>query len=264
MTLKLFVADDSVTIRKVIGLAFNESDTVIESVTSGDSALDAIRAFQPDIVLADVCMPGINGYEICARIKDDPDLARIPVVLLVGTFETFDVSEAARARFDASLTKPFDTFELVGIVKKLVGGDTMLQEKESETAVPSVDSEAASASFFGKQKAFGTGIPVSRQALNSFLGSDRILDVFDEASMADVERRMRARSVTHGSDAASSYRTGSQTLTADQLPEDVLDGIVERVVRKMSADVISEIAWEIVPELSEILIRRSIEDGKES
>lgn len=254
MTLKLFVADDSMTIQKVIGLAFNEADAVIESVTSGESALDAIRSFSPDIVLADVCMPGVNGYEICAQVNSDPELKNIPVVLLVGTFEPFDESEASRAGYAASMTKPFDTSELVDVVQKLVRRDTMLQENEAD--------------YSGKSEndvLWNARVPVSRQSLDSFLGSARVLDVFDAEAVADADRRFQSLPepfVPENKEDSPSVEP--RAVTADQLSEEVLDTIVERVVKKMSADVINEIAWEVVPELSEILIRHSIEEGRKS
>jgi len=265
MTLKLFVADDSVTIQKVIGLAFNDSDTVIESVTSGASALDAIRTTRPDIVMADVCMPDINGYEICAQIKEDQDLSHIPVILIVGTFEPFDESEASRVGYDACLTKPFDTSELIDVVQKLVGRNTMLPENESETTADSGEPTVFSNTDAPNEKVGNSKIPVSKQSWDSFLGSNRVLDVFDEKAVANAENKLEAPSASFGSvDPESATSRGPATITADQLSEEVLDAIVERVVKKMSVDVINEIAWEVVPELSEILIRRSIEENGKS
>jgi CheY-like chemotaxis protein len=265
MTLKLFVADDSVTIQKVIGLAFSDTDTVIESVASGDSVLDAIRVFRPDVVLADVCMPGINGYEICAQIKEHPDLSHIPVVLLVGTFEPFDESEASRVRCDACLTKPFDTSELVDVVQKLVGRDTMSPEKESAATVHSGEPGVFPNAAALNDQVLNTRIPISRQSLDSFLGSNRVLDVFDAGAAANAERRLESLSASFKSvETECDSPQSPPAVTADQLSEDILDAIVERVVKKMSAEIISEIAWEVVPELSEILIRRSIEEGRKS
>ena len=265
MTLKLFVADDSVTIQKVIGLAFNDSDTVIESVASGETALDAIRTFRPDIVMADVCMPEINGYEICARIKEDPDLSHIPVILMVGTFEPFDESEASRVGYSACLTKPFDTSELIDVVQKLVGRNTMLPENESETTADPGELPVFSNTAALNEKIGNSRIPVSKQSLDSFIGSNRVLDVFDERAVARAERKLEPPPASFGAiDPPSTSSREPSAITADQLSEEVLDSIVERVVKKMSADIINEIAWEVVPELSEILIRRSIEDIRKS
>jgi CheY-like chemotaxis protein len=257
MALKIFVVDDSVTIQKVIELTFEDTDTSIESVTNGDSVLDAILTSRPDVVLADVCMPGINGYEICKQIKHNSDLSHIPVILSVGTFEPFDESEASRVGYDARLTKPFDTFELMDVIRKLVGRNTMPQEKDSEKIVYSEQTAAMN------ENVGNTRIPVSKQSIDSFLGSNRILDLFDESAVEKMDLKLESFSASFGSaDKEDPSLPMSPVLTADQVPEEVLDMIVERVVQKMSADVINEIAWEIVPELSEILIKRSIEENR--
>jgi CheY-like chemotaxis protein len=92
----LLLADDSVTIQKVVGISFANEDIRIVTVDNGDDAVLRAREIRPDIVLADVVMPGKSGYDVCAALKADPTLAGIPVLLLTGTFETFDEARAAR------------------------------------------------------------------------------------------------------------------------------------------------------------------------
>ena len=261
MTLKLFVADDSETIHKVISLAFDGLDAVVEFATSGDAAMEGIRKFRPDIVLADVCLPGVNGYEICARVKNIPELAAIPVVLLVGTFEPFDEAEASRAGYAACLTKPFDTSELIDVVQRKVGRDTMSPEKESEASFNSAVPDASSAAVLN-EKVLNSKIPVTRQAWDSFLGTGRVLDVFDAGAVKAAGNKLETKSVPFGG-AATAVGSSSPPppISADQLSDEVLDRIVEKVVKRMSADIVSEIAWEVVPELSEILIKRTIEEN---
>ena len=90
----ILLADDSATIRRVVELTFSDQDCHVECVASGSEALQRLETLKPDLVLADVVMPGPSGYEICRKIKASP--RPIPVLLLAGTFETFD-HEAARA-----------------------------------------------------------------------------------------------------------------------------------------------------------------------
>jgi CheY-like chemotaxis protein len=86
----LLLADDSVTIQKVVGIVFATEDYRITAVDNGEDALRKAREMRPDIVLADAVMPRMNGYELCQAIKADPQLADVPVLLLAGTFEPFD------------------------------------------------------------------------------------------------------------------------------------------------------------------------------
>ena len=261
MTLKLFVADDSETIQKMIGLAFDGTDTSIEFASSGEAALDGIRAWRPDIVLADVCLPDINGYEICARIKENPELEHIPVILLVGTFEPFDEAEASRVGSKASLTKPFDRSELIDVVQKQVGRDIMPPEKEPESNFSSGESDALHATALS-EKVSNTRIPVSRQAWDSFLGNGRVLDIFNATAVAEAKHTLGKKSAPlRVVDTTGETSTETKVISADQLSDETLDKIVKKVVERMSTDIINEIAWEVVPELSEILIRRSIEEG---
>lgn len=265
MTLRLLIADDSVTIQKVVRLAFQETDTVIESVTHGDEVGQALRSFRPDVVLADISMPAVDGYQICSLIKESPDFSHIPVVLLVGTFEKFDESEAARVRYDARLTKPFDPSELVNVVQTLVGRNAM----QSESASGSEPSSTAAKSLSGARPASRGGaherMRLSGRCLDSFVGEGAVLDLFENKH---VGSRLRSPDQIRLSSVCERAKTDEKPeplrITADMMTEEVLDAIVERVVQKMSTDVVSEIAWEIVPELSEIIIRRSLEEKPEN
>lgn len=116
----LLLADDSVTIQKVVGISFANEDVVLLSVDNGDDAVRRAREERPDLVLADVVMPGKNGYEVCREIKSDPELRHIPVVLLTGTFEAFDHECASEVGADAHITKPFESQALVDRVNELL------------------------------------------------------------------------------------------------------------------------------------------------
>ncbi len=116
----LLLADDSVTIQKVVGLTFASEDITLVSVDNGDDALARARELRPDLVMADVVMPGRNGYEVCEAIKADPALRHIPVLLLSGTFETFDDERARAAGADGHITKPFEAQALIDTVHRLL------------------------------------------------------------------------------------------------------------------------------------------------
>jgi CheY-like chemotaxis protein len=116
----LLLADDSVTIQKVVGISFASEDIAITTVDNGDDAIAKARELRPDMVLADVVMPGKNGYEVCEAIKADASLQHIPVLLLTGTFEAFDEERAEQAGAVGHVSKPFEAQTLVERVKEIL------------------------------------------------------------------------------------------------------------------------------------------------
>jgi CheY-like chemotaxis protein len=121
MTKTILVADDSKTIQNVVSLTFRATDFKVVSVSDGEEALRRIPELRPDIVLADVAMPGRNGYELCREVKASAATSNIPVLLLAGAFEPFDDRRAAEARADGHIKKPFDSQSLIDRVTALTG-----------------------------------------------------------------------------------------------------------------------------------------------
>src|SRR5262249_30441688 len=107
MTKTILVADDSKTIQKVVALTFRASDFRVVSAADAEEAMKRLTESRPDIVLADVAMPGKNGYDLCSQIKNGAATSHIPVLLLAGAFEPFDDRRAAEARADGHIKKPF-------------------------------------------------------------------------------------------------------------------------------------------------------------
>jgi CheY-like chemotaxis protein len=114
----ILLADDSVTIRKIVELTFGDADIRVESVASGHEAITRFHDLHPDLVLADVVMPGPSGYDVCRAVKASEH--PVPVMLLTGTFEPFDAEEARACGSDGHLTKPFDSKHLVERVEQLL------------------------------------------------------------------------------------------------------------------------------------------------
>jgi CheY-like chemotaxis protein len=106
-------------------LTFAEEGIDVITVGDGEAALREIAVAHPDIVLADVHMPGPSGYEICSLLRGVEETSKIPVILLVGSFEQFDPEEAEKAGADAFVTKPFQPIrQLVEQVKELLERST--------------------------------------------------------------------------------------------------------------------------------------------
>lgn len=117
---KLLLADDSVTIQRVIELTFADEDIQVIAVGDGKQAIQRIQSDRPDIVLADIGMPERDGYEVAAFIKGTPAFAHIPVLLLTGAFEPVDEARARAAGCDGVLVKPFEPQLVISRVKDLI------------------------------------------------------------------------------------------------------------------------------------------------
>ena len=118
---KLLLADDSIAIQKVIDLTFTDEGMEVVTVGDGQDALEKLNQCRPDVVLADVFMPSVDGYALCRYIKENKRFQDVPVMLLVGSFEPFDEAEAKRAGADDVVTKPFQSIrDLVNRVGSLV------------------------------------------------------------------------------------------------------------------------------------------------
>jgi CheY-like chemotaxis protein len=137
---KLLLADDSVTIQRVIELTFADEDVQVLAVGDGQQAIDRVRADRPDIVLADVGMPERDGYEVAAFIKGDPSLAHIPVLLLTGAFEPVDEARARAVGCDGVLVKPFEPQMVISRVRDLLAG-----RREAGTTAPAAVPAGAAA-----------------------------------------------------------------------------------------------------------------------
>lgn len=122
MPKNLLLADDSITIQKVVGITFANEDYKVTVVDNGQDAVTKARELRPDVILADVVMPRRNGYEVCEAVKNDPALKHIPVLLLAGTFEAFDEARAKQAKADGHIAKPFESGALISKVREIVEG----------------------------------------------------------------------------------------------------------------------------------------------
>jgi CheY-like chemotaxis protein len=120
MALRVLLADESSTIKKVMQLALQDFAVEVKAVPVGLDVLAVTKTFKPDIVFADVLLTKRNGYEVCADLKNDPETAATPVVLMWSGFMELDEVKAGECRADRRLEKPFDADTLRGIVKDLV------------------------------------------------------------------------------------------------------------------------------------------------
>ncbi len=135
MAKKILLADDSVTIQKVVELTFAEGDYEVTCVSNGKAAVEKIKSERPDILLCDVIMPEMNGYDVVSFVKQDPAYSSIPAILMTGTFEPFDEAKAKASGADTFITKPFDSKLLVDKVEELISRRVVYTAPEHEEPV---------------------------------------------------------------------------------------------------------------------------------
>ena len=177
MSKTLLLADDSVVIQKLVGLSFANEDVEIHSTDNGDDAVTKAREIRPDLVLADVVMPGKSGYEVCEAIKQDPALAHIPVLLLTGTFEAFDEARAQAVGATGHITKPFEAQALVERVKTVIKNSV----KPAPVREPAPSLAPTADDLFDEDERL-----LPPPAKGSFFGSVESLDVTPSLSEADL------------------------------------------------------------------------------
>ncbi|NOY38805.1 MAG: response regulator [Nitrospirae bacterium] len=130
MSKKLLLADDSITIQKVVELILADEGFDINSVGDGEQAWAVIKEFMPDIVLADIEMPKMNGYQLCEKIKNDENTRNIPVILLAGAFEPIDEDLLKEVGADDYIVKPFESQELISKINAIFAEKELEEEEE--------------------------------------------------------------------------------------------------------------------------------------
>src|SRR5215472_8342499 len=143
----ILLADDSPTIRRLVTHTFADADFKIVEVSNGDAAIKALDEAKPHLVMADIYMPGKNGYEVCAYVRHHPAMNSTPVILLVGAFDAFDEERAKRSGATASITKPFEPGGLIDLVKSVLRVATEQATAPRETAAPPAASQPSAVPF---------------------------------------------------------------------------------------------------------------------
>ena len=209
---KLLLADDSLTIQRVIGLTFANENVQVITVPDGDEAISRIAMERPDIVLADIGMPKRSGYDVAAFVKSDPSLAHIPVVLLAGAFEPIDDARARQAGSDGVLVKPFEPQHVIARVRELLAGARPPQPAPPPVALssPVVPATAVEELAFDTAPPAVTAVPPSGSAPPSEPLDLTLDDYFDrlDAAFAELETGAAANTAPGPLTATTESREG--------------------------------------------------------
>src|SRR6202166_4954093 len=118
----VYFIDDSATMREVIKIAFRRENINVITCADAASALGQFEQHPPDVVITDVIMPDQDGYSVCSQVKQNPQFAKTPVILMSGVVNKSVADRAVAVKADELVRKPFQPQELISRVKNLLGG----------------------------------------------------------------------------------------------------------------------------------------------
>lgn len=124
MESKILIVDDEAHIRMLIEQTLEElEDEGVEflAADNGETALNLIRTEKPNLVFLDVMMPKMNGMDVCAQVKKDPELNSVFIILLTAKGQDFDRQKGQEVGADLYMTKPFDPEVILGKAKEVLG-----------------------------------------------------------------------------------------------------------------------------------------------
>jgi DNA-binding response OmpR family regulator len=121
---KLLIVDDSVTIQKIVAMAFENENMIVQGASNGKEALEKLKDFHPDIIITDVAMPGIDGFEVSRKIREQEAFKSVPILLLTSDFEKFNETLFKRSLASDHLSKPFKSEKIVEKVHELLDSYT--------------------------------------------------------------------------------------------------------------------------------------------
>ncbi|NOR83973.1 MAG: response regulator, partial [Ardenticatenales bacterium] len=117
---QVLVIDDDPVIRKIIATILGRQGHQVVAASDGKEGLAAVEAQKPDVAIIDVMMPGIDGYEVTRRLRQDPDFIHLPILILTGRSELQEKLNAFEAGADDYMSKPFEPAELIARLSKLL------------------------------------------------------------------------------------------------------------------------------------------------
>jgi CheY-like chemotaxis protein len=240
----ILVADDSVTMRRIMELTFAGEDAKVTSVDSGDAAIARAADLAPDVVFADASM-STDGYQVASAIRGTPGLERTAVIVLASQKHPYDEAKGKAAGVDDHVIKPFDTQHVIDKVKRVLG-----QPRAAAAAKPA----AAAARPAAAQPPQS---PPGRPSATSTIAFERAPVVAPQAAARPAAPAappaQAPRAVPAAAAATASGGDLARKLDGLGLTDEQVAGVLA-----LSRDVIERVVWEVVPDLAETLIREEI------
>ena len=118
---KILIADDEPNIVVSLEFLMKQKGYIVRVVTNGEDALHAVGEFGPDLILLDVMMPWLSGYDVCQKVRENPEWADIRIIMLSAKGRDVEVNKGMAVGADAYVTKPFSTKDLIAQVAQMLG-----------------------------------------------------------------------------------------------------------------------------------------------
>jgi CheY-like chemotaxis protein len=300
---RLLLADDSITIQKVVELILAEEDFEIKSVNNGEEALAVISSFIPDLILADIEMPKMNGYQLCETIKKNPATNTIPVILLTGAFEPIDEELAKQVQADDFIIKPFESQELISKINAVLTISSVAEAEfaeEDAVEAEAVGPEAETISLAEEAPAEEVSLDEDLWAMEETAeipklgswpveegiapGAEEFIQV-EEETIAEIETPAKEELKPRPAERPYAAEVKAGALEAELPSKDEFKKYFESIVNeKMSSlvasldikeavlaslmplmkDSIEKILWEVAPDLVERMLKEMLKGTLES
>lgn len=295
MPKQILLVEDSVTMQKVVQIAFAKEDYQIIAVSSADEALARLREARPDVLVIDAGLTGKNGYDLTAAARAEANGKDVPVLLLTSNFNPYDEARGQRSGVNANLVKPFDTQSVIDKVNTLIKGGATQAAAPAPTPTPAVKPQTPvqpviSAPPPVAQPAAQLGNASLRPPAPTPTPAAKPKESAAVAAVAPPAQTVRPEpSASEGARMPEPIRAASSSAQGAGIPSQVpqmprpslipraavpapvltaLEKIAARgaeyeAVARLSAETIAQIAWEVVPELAEIILRGEADKAKE-
>ncbi len=281
MAVKILAADDSATMRKVLEMTFAGEPVEIETVDSGEAAVERASQSSPDLVIADGSMGPMSGYDVAQAIKSNAATANVAVIVLASQHHPYDAAKGKDAGVDDHILKPFDTQAMIDKAQEVLSKPRAATAggvaARPVAAAPAAPAQRPSSPGVGRP---ATGAPSNLRSTVSFGSPQRpVLELAEEETPAKppaapkLPPRPPARpaaskplkpparpapKLPSRPDSAAAAATSASGPMAEKLGELGLTQEQVEGVLALSREVIEQVVWEVVPDLAEVIIKEEI------
>jgi CheY-like chemotaxis protein len=280
---KILVADDSATMRRVLEMTFAGEDARVLTVDNGEAALSKAAELMPDIVFADASMQGVDGYEIARRIKTNPQLAKVAVIVMASQHTPYDDGKGRAAGVDDHIPKPFDTQSVIDRVSQVLARPRAVASTGGAEAPKAAPPPAPRPASLGAQPApqpqrsqvgnatrMGIGAPIPAPPPRAAPAAPAPAAAAAMAAPQPIRSAAPAPAPVAAAPAPAPVRPAPAPAAAPAPVDGAVAGMAQKLgqlglskeqlegVLALSREVIEQVVWEVVPVLAEQLIKEEI------